>query len=403
MPQDFGNALRTMRDDAGLSLSALAAHANVSKPHLGHLETGQRQPTTDVAAAIDRALHAGGVLTELAALQRGEGDPMRRRTLLATLGAAAGIGVTSGPHTLADLIRHGLHDDAGTDEDWDAVVDDCGRRLVTHPTAAFGAALLTNLAVLRQLLAEKPTTSLLRAAADLGQMYGLWLGNQNQLGGANHWYRSAAALADRSGDVDTRAYVRGRAASRGIYEDWTVARTVTVVDETLALTTRPTLGALEAQAALVGVHALTRDVRQGRAAVHAMTDVADRLDGQQLRSIIGPVERTVFLRAFFECRAGSLDDAEQACDAAERILVGLPTWLAETRVYRARAMVAAGDVAAGLEYALRTVRQQSHGVRVIGVAVRDVCCAAPAGWRGDDLTTLWRYADPNPGPWETLR
>lgn len=400
MLDSFGTALRAMREAADLSLAALAGRANVSKPQLGRLENGDRAPTIGTARAIDEALRGGGVLVELAAAERG-GHEMRRRALLATIGAAAGTGALAGPHTMGDLIRHGLLDAAGAgDDDWDQVVDDSRHRLVSDPSPLFGAALITNLMRLRDQLtaASTPSTAMLRAAAELGQIYGLWLGNQAHLGGANHWYRAAATLADRSGDKPTRAYVRGRAASRAIYEGWSVRQTLDTVDAALALSGRPSAGALEAHAARVSVHALSGDVQLGRAAVADMADVAEALDDANLYA------RTVFLSAFLEARVGGLDDAMQACDLAEPVLAGdAPTWLTETRVYRARALVAAGDVDDGLGCALDAVQGLRHDVRVIGVAIRDVLAALPAGHRSYERDQLVPYADPNPGPWETLR
>lgn len=400
MLDSFGAALRTMRDAAGLSLAALANRSHVSKSLLGHLETGARLPTVDVAEDIDTALRGGGVLVELAAMERGGGDTMRRRALLSTIAAASTLGTIGGPHALGDLVRHGLMDAAGADEDWDAAVEDAQLRLVCDPSPLFGSALLTNLMLLRQQLQDSPTAGLFRASAGLGQVYGLWLGNQSALGGAHHWYRSATVLADRSGDVDMMAWTRGRSAARGIYEGWTVAKTMDTAAAALAVTSRPTFGDLEAHAARVHVHALTGDIRQGRRAVADMEQVAEHLIPPSAGA--GPAQRAVFVRAFLECRAGDPDSAEQACEQAETALAGLPTWLLETRIYRARALVASGNVCGGLAYALRTIEQVRHDVRVIAVAVRDVCCAAPADYRGDDLAALWRRADPSPGPWETL-
>lgn len=400
MPDSFGSALRAMREAAGLSLAALARRASVSKSQLGNLETGTRQPTIDIAEAIDRALRAGGVLIELAAIERGGGDDMRRRALLATIGAAASLGALSGPHALADMVRHGLLDAAGATEDWDAVIADATRRLVCDPSPLFGSALLTNLMILRRQLSNRDT---FRAAAILGQIYGLWLGNHAELSGARHWYRSATTLADRSGDIETQTWVRGRSAARGIYEDWTVGQTLDTAAEALALTTRPTLGALEAHAARVTVYALTGNVTAGRRAVADMMDVAARIPRTSAQAGAGPYERAVFLAAYLESRVGTLTSADAACDDAERALAHLPTWLTEVQVYRARAMVAAGDVSGGIEYALRAVSELRHEVRVIAVAVRDVCQTVPASYRGDDVAELWQYASQAPGPWETLR
>jgi transcriptional regulator with XRE-family HTH domain len=400
MVDSFGTALLVMRKAAGLSQAALAKRASLSKPHISHLETGERLPTADAAEAVDKALKAGGVLVELASYERGGGDDMRRRAILSTISAAASVGTLAGPHALADMVRHGLLDAAGAGEDWDAVVDDSKRRLVADPSPLFGAALLTNLMILRQQITEHTNRDLLRSAASLGTIYGLWLGNQSQLGGAHHWYRSAGTLADRSGDVDVRSWVRGRAAARGIYEGWTVQQTINTAGQALAATSRPTLGALEAHAAQMTVHALTGDVRQGRAAAGAMDRVAAALPagGEDARA------RALAMRAFMECRfPGELDEAERVCDEAEAALAAWPTWLLETRVYRGRAMVAAGDVAGGLAYALAAVRELRHDVRVISVAVRDVCSAVPAGYRSPEYDELRRHAAAEPGPWETLR
>lgn len=406
MVESFADALRVMREAAGLSLAALAERAKVSKPHLGRLENGDRVPTGEMAEAVDRALRAGGVLVELAAHERGGGDEMRRRALLATVAAAASLGTIDGPHALADMVRHGLLDAAGAAEDWDGVVQDCSMRLVTDPSPLFGSALLTGLMVLRTEIADAPPRQrpeLLRAAAGLGQIYGLWLGNAAQLGGANHWYRTAGTVADRSGDTSIRVWVRARAASRGVYESWTIPQTLSVVEEALAITDRPTAGMLEAHAARVSVAAIVGDPTSGRAAVRAMADTAERLPASELHTLADPTARTLFMSAFLEARVGSLDDAEAACEQAEEALQRMPTWLTETQVYRARAMVAAGDTREGLTYALRAVQGVRHDVRVIAVAVRDVLSALPRDHRSDVADALRPYADPNPGPWETIR
>lgn len=406
MVEGFGDALRVMRDAAGLSLAALAERAAVSKSHLGNLETGDRTPTAEVAEAVDRALRAGGVLVELAAHERGGGDDMRRRALLATVAAAGTLGLIDGPHALADMVRHDLLSVAGVNEDWDGVVEDCSARLITDPSPLLGTALLTGLSVLRQEISQasdRRRTDLLRAAAGLGQIYGLWLGNVSQVGGANQYYRAAAILADRSGDTSMRAWVRGRAASRGIYESWTIPRTLSVVEEALSITGRPTAGMVEAHAARASVAAIVGDPKSGRAAIQAMADAAEKLSPAELHTLADPTARTLFMSAFLEARVGSLREAEVACEQAEDVLTRMPTWLTETQVYRARAMVAAGDTREGLTYALRAVQGVRHDVRVIAVAVRDVLSALPRDHRSDAADALRSYADPNPGPWETIR
>ncbi|GGJ92309.1 hypothetical protein GCM10010123_22670 [Pilimelia anulata] len=271
----------------GLTLDQLAARSQISRGQISNLEHGRRRARADTAAALDRALGAGGLLIWLAA-EGTEDDGVRRRAILAAVSAAAGAGALDGTYTLADLLRHGLLGVAGAAEDWEAATAVYTAQLVTDPSPAYGTALLAALAVLRN---QPPTADRIRAGARIGQLYGLWLGNQGQLGAAHHWYRSATALADRSGCLDTRAYTRGRAAARGLYEGWTVTRTLDTAATALALTARPTSGGVEAHAARVQVHALTGDLRAGRRAVAAMADLAGRLDGH------GGGARTAFLSA----------------------------------------------------------------------------------------------------------
>ena len=58
----FGARLRELRRQRQLSLRELAERAHQGTSYIGELETGQKQPTVDVAANLDRALAANGKL-----------------------------------------------------------------------------------------------------------------------------------------------------------------------------------------------------------------------------------------------------------------------------------------------------------------------------------------------------
>jgi transcriptional regulator with XRE-family HTH domain len=60
----FGRRLRELRTRRGLSLRGMSA-AGISRSYLSELENGRKRPTPEIAAALDRALRAGGVLTAL--------------------------------------------------------------------------------------------------------------------------------------------------------------------------------------------------------------------------------------------------------------------------------------------------------------------------------------------------
>ncbi|MGW6867095.1 nSTAND1 domain-containing NTPase [Streptomyces sp. NPDC054912] len=62
---DFGAALRQVRTERGLSLSALARLMHYSKGYLSKIENGTKPPTADLAQRCDEALGAGGALARL--------------------------------------------------------------------------------------------------------------------------------------------------------------------------------------------------------------------------------------------------------------------------------------------------------------------------------------------------
>ncbi|MGH3912099.1 MAG: helix-turn-helix domain-containing protein [Pseudonocardiaceae bacterium] len=401
MAETFGQVLRSVREAAGLSLAGLAARTNYHKSEVGHVETGKRRASVDLAASCDHVLGTFPLLCTVVEMDEGQGAQVKRRALLATIKAAVSVAGIGSASALANIVRHGLLDSVGAVEDWDAVVEDFSRRLVTDPSADYGGALLAQLMVARQQNIDLGTTAdRLRATAQLGQLYGLWLGNRGDVVSAHGWYRSAAMVADRSGDSLTRIFVRGRTLSRGIYEGYTARETMEGVDAALNISRKPCLGALEAYSALVHVHGLTEDLRSGRAAVANMQRVTDLLPDSETRKVAGPVERTASFRNYLECRVGSRRDADRAFTEVDPVLRPVPVWHADARVYYGRALVKDGDVAEGVRLALDAAKGFGQDVRVVGVGVRDVLSVIPKGYRSDQLDELKIYAAVGPTPWE---
>ena len=65
MSAGFGDALRCLRQQRGLSLSDLSCLVYYSKPYLSRVETGERNGTLQLALACDRVLEADGELALL--------------------------------------------------------------------------------------------------------------------------------------------------------------------------------------------------------------------------------------------------------------------------------------------------------------------------------------------------
>jgi hypothetical protein len=370
----------------------------VSKATVGHVETGHVHPTAEFAAGADKALGTTPLLTTLLGIEE-EDDDMRRRALLHIFGAAVGVSTAAGlaPTALAEVVRHGLLDAVDAPSDWDEVVADFQRRLFVHPTPELGNALLAQIMVARQVVADTRDADAIRAAALLTLMYGLWLGDNGKVPDALGWYRTSTVLADRSGDPDARTYIRARSATRGMYEGMSARQVHTHVGEALALSSGPTLGALEAHAAAVQLAALTGDVDAGRRSVATMWEIAEHLpptDGP------GAAQRAASFQVYLEGRAGDLAAADRAYEVAEPFLRTVPLWDAEARVYHGRAMVRAGDVGGGVAYAAAALGRLTFVSRVVRLGVNDLLAAVPKDYRSGGLDALAGHAVPGPGPWE---
>lgn len=398
MVESFGGVLRSVREALGMSLQALADRVHCSKSALANYETDMRMPDASIAAECDRALGTAPLLTTLLELD-GKGDKMRRRALVQTVMAATTLVGIDGARAVADLVRHGLMDSSGVPEDWDEVVARYSRRLVTDPSADFGQSLVTQLAIIRQQTIDHGTTrDRLRVSANLNLLYGLWLGNQAAIADARNWYRTAQVLASRSGDTATNVWARARAASRGIYEGYTVQETIDEADAALALSGKPSPGMVEAYAALVHVHALTGNQAAGRRAVAGMRDAASALPAAP----DGPLTRAVSFDNYLECRVGTRATAEIVHAEALSALKSVPVMLTDAKVYYGLALVRDGDIKSGVMYALQAVQSMPHSVRVVGIGVADLLSKVPRKYKSDDLAELTTYAAAGARPWENL-
>jgi len=397
----FRQTMRTLRQAKPLSHARLARLMFVSPGTVGHIETGHVRATVEHARAADQALGTTPLLATLLGIES-EDDDVRRRALLGFTTAAIGAVAASPPalSTLGEVLRRGLHEAVSEPADWRPIVDDLERRLVLDPTPTFGQSLVAQLTIARQAVAERPDdTEAARAAGHLSLLYGLWMGNGGQLAEALGWYRTGAVLAGRSKDAGSLAWTLGRAASRGVYEGMPAHEVEDHAGRALAVSAAPSVGAVEARAAMVHLAALRGDLAGGRHSVTAMRELAARLpDGPA-----GPHQRSVSFNAYLECRLGAPRDAERAHDEAEQELAQVPLWLADSRLYWALALTRSGDVQSGTALAARTVEELPYDVHVLALGVKDVLRVVPRGMHSDEIELLRGYAGAAPGPWETLR
>src|SRR4051794_37143115 len=74
----FGERLKRLRDEAGLTQGRAASHVGVSRPTFAQWEGGRHLPTEDRVRILDDLLRAGGAL--IAAFESARGAPRVRPT-----------------------------------------------------------------------------------------------------------------------------------------------------------------------------------------------------------------------------------------------------------------------------------------------------------------------------------
>jgi transcriptional regulator with XRE-family HTH domain len=142
----------------------------------------------------------------------------RRLLLLATLGL--GAGALSAGEPVRQLLDLALASDRRSIGDWELACADHLYALRTQPPAQVRDALIVDLlAVHRQLNMRdaKDSAELHRVVAALSTLYANVLTRLGDHGAAIHWWRTARAAADQSGDLELQLGVRATEAGHALY------------------------------------------------------------------------------------------------------------------------------------------------------------------------------------------
>jgi transcriptional regulator with XRE-family HTH domain len=323
-----GARLRAVREAAGVSLAALAAKTHYSKSHLGNVETGERPVTPDVVLAYERAL-----------------DPMQRRGLLTGIAASA-----VAPAAVAALLREGFTaalDGRDTVDHWLWRAQEYGVEYMTEGAATVQNRLAKDLVVIQRHL-EHP--QMWAAAARLLTTYGKTATDRAD---AVFWYQLAAEFADRSQDVATRVWVRGRAALALAYEAAELRTAQRLAEQARAIDDRPTLGRLNATVGLAHV----AGVRGDRVAAVALLDDARRIHDQagsgdgEISDFAVPEWRLHTFASMLLSRMGDPGAVAEQEAADSTRPATLPRFATHIELHRGLFQVRAGDKAGGLAYA----------------------------------------------------
>jgi transcriptional regulator with XRE-family HTH domain len=195
-PITFGDRLRRLRHDQGLSLRELAKLAHHSKTVVWEWETGLKVPPADVAARLDSILEGGGTLAAAAAQPAANGDASRLAYITAAPRTVDGASVDALAGVLANMRR--LEDSVGA------------RPLI--------AAIASPLRLVESLADEARgplRTRVVDLAGQWAQFAGWLRASVGQPVKARDWYARTLEHATEAGDVDliaTALSMRGNLA-----------------------------------------------------------------------------------------------------------------------------------------------------------------------------------------------
>ncbi|HWR47609.1 MAG TPA: hypothetical protein VN327_08375 [Pseudonocardiaceae bacterium] len=209
--------------------------------------------------------------------------------------------------------------------------------------------LSADLVVLQQQLG---TPGLWAVGATLATLYGKTFPGSDGTK-ALTWYRHAATFADRSGDQDTRVWVRGRATIALGYEGAPLEAADLLAEQAIALDERPSLGRLNAVMGKAHVAAIRGDSRTAMGLLGEGRRVFDAAGSDDAESDYAvPWWRFNIFISLMAARLGDEHLALQAQDEAARTLPeSLPRFRTHLEMHRGLMLVRAGDRNGGTAYA----------------------------------------------------
>lgn len=327
---ELGCRLKIARRSAGVKAAKVAFYADCSVSHVSNVEAGRRRPDPALLSAYERALR--------------EATDMRRRDLVTGI-----AGTLLAPQAAAEILHRGFSERLGdrpTSADWEAQLAGLGRSYMTDGAGVVQSRLAADLAVL-QHAADSPHMWSVTARALA--IWGKTTAGPDQ---AIEWYRLAEDAAARSGDLNTRVWVAGRAALALGYEGAATPMARRWARQAIALADgRVTHGLLNAQMGLA--HALATSGRAGEA--RAVWDDAQRTfdalgPGEEVTDFNYPWWRFAVVGSLLHSRLGD-STAERWQDEVEAYRpASMVRFRTHVELHRALTMARSGDRDGGIAY-----------------------------------------------------
>ncbi|MEU8782175.1 helix-turn-helix transcriptional regulator [Streptomyces sp. NPDC048637] len=340
----IGDLIKDLREARGWSQGRLAHEVNqtfdttLTREYVSRWECGKNQPGSFYLRCLSVVLDV-----PLAAL---EGEVDRRKFLFST--AATAIA----PVVASDLLATGFATRlAGgpSADDWEGKLATYGTDYMSMGAGDIQRRVSGELVVVQQQLNAPRLWSV---AARLMTLYAKTFPGSDGAKAVN-WYRMAAAAADESGDLDSRVWVRGRAAIALGYEGAALGVADVFADQAMAISDKPSLGLLNAIMGKAHAAALRGDLASARSLTAQGRRVFDTAASyEQTSDYAVPWWRMNVFLSLLLARLGDERGAIRAQEAARLELPAtLPRFATHLEMHRGLMIAKAGDKVGGVQYA----------------------------------------------------
>ncbi len=284
-------------------------------------------------------------MASIAEAQR-KGDDVERRRFVAGIAATA-----VAPVVTAELLFKGFAaalGDRPSADDWHEKVEVYGKDYMAVGAATLQPRLADDLVVLQAQLDRRERWAL------ASKLLALYAKTTPGADNSSRWYVLATQAADRSDDMATRVWVRGRAALALAYEGAALDTAARLADEAVALSDQPSLGRLNALTAIAHVQAFRSDKPGARRALEDARRVFEQVgsDDHDVSDYAVPEWRFHTFASMLLSRMGEERQAVAEQDAADRTRpAALQRFATHIEIHRGLMLVQAGDIASGVDYA----------------------------------------------------
>lgn len=316
-------------------------------------------------AIAERALHC----TSPRSAPDWEGDAVRRRELLGLLGGLTVLGPIAERFEELRRASEDVLDSPATDRDldeWERVAWDYSCAVGTVPGAPLLAGLASDFAEVQRLVRSASgsvRTGLLHVMSQLAALSAIAFTGIGEHGTARRWWRTAMRAADKSGELDIAAIVRGRQAVLALYDERPASSVISLAEEGIAVGRgAPRAGVLSSHATIAQSYADLGRHDEARDVLNDLADLFERLPSAvtaQEDSQWGWTEKRLrHVESYVYTRIGDLPRA-QAAQARALSLYPEHSYQgrAQVEMHRATTVILSGDPAEGVRHAVRVLEQ----------------------------------------------